>query len=202
MESSKQNLSNETENKHIIYGLGDKHIIFKTANKHIIYENFYLQKNIMENNDTFDCLIIKPGSIQQVVSGLDLDYTSKLMELDLFQIIKTNIGNFIEVITTNLDLNKYKIQNLNIKTKVVDLEPHYIYTIVYIDLEKATEYHNETNLNELASLINGGKIYSNAIIYRTYSPSLSLTEPLAMCSITKEDLRRVLEYRDRFGIES
>lgn len=163
-------------------------------NKHVITENCYLEKVIMENTDTFECLIIKPGSIQHV-PWIDPNYAGKLMELDLFKTEKTNVDNFIEVIATNLDVNKYKIKNLDVKTEIVAEEPYYLYEMLYVDLEKATEFHKDENLNELASLINinGDKIYSNAIVFRSHLPSLS--DSMTMCTITKEDLRRVLHDR-------
>jgi hypothetical protein len=163
-------------------------------NEHVVYENCYLDKVVMENTDTFDCLVIKPGSIQHV-PWIDPNYAGKLMELDLFKTVKTNMDNFIEVLATQLDVNTYKIKNLNVKTEIVSEEPYYLYEMLYVDLEKATEYHKDENLNELASLINinGDKIYSNAIIFRSHIPSLS--DSMTMCTITKEDLRRVLHDR-------
>jgi len=163
-------------------------------NNNVIYENCYLDKIIMENTDTFECMIIKPGTIQHI-PWTDSNYAGKLMELDLFKIVKTNVNNFIEVISTHLDVNNYNIKNLNVKTEIVAEEPYYLYEILYIDLEKEIDFHKEENLNELASLINinGDKIYSNAIVFRSHIPSLS--DSMTMCTITKEDLRRVLHDR-------
>jgi hypothetical protein len=163
-------------------------------NKHIIYENVYLEKITMENTNSFDCLIIKPGSIQHV-PWTDPNYAGKLMELNLFKTVKINADIFFEVIATNLDVDKYKIENLNVKNEIMSEEPYYLYEILYVDLEKATEFHTDENLNELASLlnINGDKIYSNAIIFKTHLPSLS--DSMTMCTITKEDIIRVLHDR-------
>jgi hypothetical protein len=165
-----------------------------SENKNIIYENCYLEKIKMENNDTFDCLIIKPGSIQHI-PWIDPNYAAKLMELDLFNSVNTNQNNFIEVVSLNLEVNKFKINNLNVKTEIVAEEPYYIYEMLYVDLDQATEYHKDENLNELASLINinGDKIYSNAILFKSHLPSLS--DSMTMCTITKEDIRRVLHDR-------
>ena len=165
-----------------------------SENKNVVYENCYLEKILMENTNTFECLSIKPGSIQQV-PWIDSNYAGKLMELELFNTIKTNSANFIEVVATNLEIAKYKIKNLNVKTEIIAEEPYYLYELLYIDLEKNVEYHQDENLNELASLINinGDKIYSNAIIFRSFLPSLS--DSMTMCTITKEDLRRVLHDR-------
>jgi len=165
-----------------------------TENLNKVVENCYLDKIIMENNNIFDCLVIKSGTIQQI-PWIDPNYAGKLMELDLFKIVKTNTDNFIEVITTNLNINKYKIKDLNVKTEIIAEEPYYLYEMLYVDLEKATEYHKDEDLNELASLINinGDKIYSNAIIFKNYLPSLS--DSMTLCTITKDDLKRVLHDR-------
>lgn len=159
-----------------------------------VVQNCYLDKIIMENNNFFDCLVIKSGTIQQI-PWIDPNYASKLMELDLFETVKTNADNFIEVITTYLNINKYKIKDLNVKTEIVAEEPYYLYEILYVDLEKATEYHKDEDLNELASLINinWDKIYSNAIIFKNYLPSLS--DSMTLCTITKDDLKRILHDR-------
>lgn len=165
-----------------------------SENKNVIYENCYLEKIVMENNDEFDCLIIKPGSIKEV-PWIDPNYAGKLMELDLFKTVKTNVDNFIEVVATNLEVNNFKIKNMNAKTEIIAEEPYYLYEMLYVDLEKETDYHKDENLNELASLINinGEKIYSNAIVFRSHLPSL--TDSMTMCTINKEDLRRVLHDR-------
>jgi hypothetical protein len=59
-------------------------------------------------------------------------------------------------------------------------------------LEKAIEFHNPNNLNELASLINvnGEHIYSSAIIFRNHLPSLS--DSMTLCDVTKKDIERLL----------
>lgn len=165
-----------------------------TQEKNVIYENCYLDNIVMENNDDFDCLVINPGSIQHV-SWIESNYAGKLMELDLFKLIKTNSTNFIEVLATHLNIEKYKIKNLNVKTEIIAEEPYYLYELLYVDLEKAVEYHTDDNLNELASLlnINGDKIYSAAIIFKNHIPSLS--DSMTLCAMSKEDLRRILHDR-------
>lgn len=164
------------------------------SSENIIYQNCYLEKIKMETNETFECIVIKPGSIKHV-NWFDPNYAGKLMELDLLKSVKTNEENFIEIIATNLEVDKFKIPNLSIKTEIFGEEPYYLYEILYVDLEKATEYHKEENLNELASLINvnGDQIYSNAIVFRSHIPSLS--DSMNMCTITRDELRRVLHER-------
>jgi hypothetical protein len=162
--------------------------------KNEIYQKCYLDKIIMEKNDTFECLVIKPGTIKSIPWTLP-DYAERLMELDLFESIKTNPNNFIEILSVNLDVDKYKISNLSVKTEIFAEEPYYLYELMYVDLEKATEYHSDENLNELASLLNtnGDKIYSNAIVFKNYIPSL--TDSMNLCTVTKKDLGQVLHNR-------
>lgn len=162
--------------------------------ENVIYQNCYLDKIIMEKNESFDCLVIKQGTIKHI-PWTDPNYAGKLIELDLFKSVRTNSDNFIEVIATNLEVDKYSVPNMTVKNEIFAEEPYYLYEILYIDLEKAKEYHTENNLNELASLVNvnGDLIYSNAIILRSYLPSL--TDSMNLCTMTKEDLRRVLNDR-------
>jgi hypothetical protein len=160
----------------------------------ISHTHSWLEKVQMENKNFFDVLVIKPGSIKNV-SWMDPKYSFKLMELNLFESVKTNEDNFLEVIATKLDVNKYKVKDLFVKNEFIGEEPYYLYEMIYIDLEKEKEYHTEENLNELASLINtnGDQIYSNAIIFRNHLPSL--TDSMNLCTVTKNDLARILHER-------
>lgn len=160
----------------------------------ITHTHSWLEKIKMESNEDFEVLVIKPGSIQSL-SWMDPNYAYKLIELDLFKSVTTNEDNFLEVIAINLDVNKYKVKDLYVKNEFIGEEPNYVYEMIYIDLEKETKYHTEENSNELASLlnINGDKIYSNAIIFKNYLPSL--TDSMKMNTITKQDLGRILHKR-------
>jgi hypothetical protein len=160
----------------------------------ISHTHSWLEKVKMETQEDFEVLVIKPGSIQSV-SWLDPKYAYKLIELDLFKSVTTNEDNFLEVIATNLDVNKYKVKDLYVKNEFIGEEPYYVYEMIYIDLEKETQYHTDENLNELASLlnINGDKIYSNAIIFKNYLPSL--TDSMKLETITKENLAYMLHKR-------
>ncbi len=157
----------------------------------ISHDHSYLEKVVMENNETFEVLVIKSGSIKHL-SWMDPDYSKKLMELDLFETVKTNADNFLEVIATKLNVNNYNVKDLHVKTEIIGEEPYYLYEMLYIDLEKETTFHNDNNLNELASLINinGEQIYSNAIIFRNHLPSLS--DSMTLCDVSKKDIERLL----------
>lgn len=160
----------------------------------ITHTHSWLEKVRMENNENFEVLVIKPGSIQSV-SWMDPNYSYKLIELDLFKSVTTNEDNFLEVIATNLDVDKYKVKDLYVKNEIIGEEPYYVYEMIYIDLEKETQYHTDDNLNELASLINinGDKIYSNVIIFKNHLPSL--TDSMNLSTTTKDDIARILHKR-------
>jgi hypothetical protein len=157
-------------------------------------KNKFIDEIVMENNDNFDCMVILPGSIEKV-SWLQSTYSFELMKLDLFEMVPTNKDNFMEVLATKLDVDKYKIQDMNVKTSIVAEEYSYVYQLMYIDMEKNAEYMIKENLNEMASLINtnGDKIYSNAILFKNYLPSLS--DSMSLVSITKKDVGDFLHNR-------
>lgn len=161
----------------------------------IVHDDSYLEKVIMEKNEFFDCIVIKQGSIKQL-DWSDPAYTKKLFQLDLFESVTVNQDNFFEVIATKININNYSdVSNITIKNEIIGEEPYYLYEMLYVDLEKATQYHKDENLNELASLINinGDNIYSNAILFRNYLPSLS--DSMTLITVTKSDLERVLYER-------
>jgi hypothetical protein len=143
----------------------------------------------MENNNFFDCLVIKNGEINHL-DWADPNYTSNLMKLDIFEIVKTNSDNFVEFLSVNLNVNKYKINNLIVKTEIISDEPNYVYELLYIDLDKEKEF--KIDVNQMASLVNtnGDKIYSNAILVKNYIPSLS--DSMHLCSVSKKDLENLL----------
>ena len=164
-----------------------------TDNTHEI-NKFLLEKVRMENKDDFQVLVIKPGSIQSV-SWMDPNYAFKLIELNLLKSVTTNEDNFLEIIATNLEVNNFKVKDLYVKNEFIGEEPYYVYEMIYIDLEKEPQYHTDENLNELASLfnINGDKIYSNAIVFKNYLPSL--TDSMKLETVTKENLAQILHKR-------
>ena len=158
----------------------------------IVHEFSYLEKVVMEQNEQFDCLVIKIGSISHL-SWNDPNYLKNLLEMELFKSVRCNQDNFFEVIGTNLQINNYSnVKNMTVKNEIICDEPDYLYEIMYIDLEKEIEYHTDINYNELASLIstNGDKIYSNAIIFKNYLPSLS--ESMTLTTVTKQNIHDIM----------
>lgn len=163
--------------------------------KKIVHDSSYLESVTMEQNEIFECLIIKPGLIDHLVWS-DPNYVKKLLQLNMYDSVTVNQDNFFEIIATRLDVNSFSdVKNMSIKNEIVGEEPYYLYELLYVDLEKELQYHNDENYNAIASLVNtnGDKIYSNAILFRNYLPSLSNSMTLA--SVTKLDLERVLYER-------
>ena len=155
--------------------------------------NEYLDQIKMENTETFECIVIKIGTINQI-SYNEPDYLNKLFNLDLFESFKMNADTFIESVNNYLDIPKYSnIKNIYVKQEYFGEEPNYVYEMMYVDLENnINDFPNE---NEMANLlnINGEKIYSNVIIFKNYLPSLS--DSMTLVTITKNDLQRILYSR-------
>ena len=147
----------------------------------------------MENMNNFDILIIKPNKINDI-SWLDLDYSKKLMNLDIYEIYTTNKNDFENMIYTKLNISSLNIPNLIIKNEIIGEEPYYIYELLYIDTNNIN-YENNDNINELATLlnINDDKIYNNVIILKTFIPSLS--DSMLFESITKNNIQLLLHNR-------
>ena len=148
---------------------------------------------VMENTNDFNILIIKPNKINNI-SWIDKDYTDKIINLDIFNIIDTNNINFVETIHSQLNLSDFDIKNINIKNEIIGDEPYYVYEMLYINTEK-TQYEIDDNINELGSLLtlNDDKIYSNVIILKSYLPSLN--DSMVLDNITKTDISKLLHNR-------
>ena len=157
-------------------------------------ENIYLDKITMEEERTFDVLVIKHGSIKEL-SWFDKNYAQNLMKLDLFETVSVNSENFLEIVATKLQMDKYNLKDPYVKNEIIGDEPEYVYELMYVDLEKENEYNKPELENELATLINlnGEKIYSNAILFKNHLPSLS--DSMHLVSTTKDDLARILHNR-------
>jgi len=154
----------------------------------------FLEKVNMENNNSFDCLIIKQGIIKNIL-WQDPNYINHVLELGYIESITLNSDTFLDILAKNLDVDKFKVSNMSAKTEIIGEEPYYLYELTYIDLENEKQYHTDENINDIANLIsiNGDKIYSNAILFKNHIPSL--TNSMNLCNVTKEDLKRVLYKR-------
>jgi hypothetical protein len=151
---------------------------------------------IFENENAFNIILIKP----HIINNLDWfheNYTDHLIELKCYEIISTNKNNFLEIISENLNLKKFKEKpNLEIVTQVISEIPNYIYEIIYID--KLTE--TEDTVNDIATLLNtnDSKIYGNAILIKTFIPSLS--KSILITDITIFNIKEILDNRVKTNV--
>jgi len=144
-----------------------------------------------ENKDDFQLILIKPCSIN------DLDfysntYTNDIIKIDTYENIICNSDNFIDTITDKLLISKYNShKSIQVETQVISEIPNYIYELLYIqNITKENE-----PLNEIASLLNTNdeKIYGNAILMKTYIPSLSNSIVIVNCLL--EHIKNILDSR-------
>ena len=146
---------------------------------------------IFENENNFNIILIKPNTINHL-DWFHENYTSHLTELNCYEIIIANKNNFLEIISENLNLEKFKEKkNLEVVTQVISEIPNYIYELIYID--ELTDL--EDTLNEIATLLNTNtnKIYGNAIIMKTFVPSLS--KSILITDITILNIKEILDNR-------
>ena len=156
--------------------------------------NKVIDKFKMENNNNFECLLIKPTNISDI-SWRDLDYSKKISEIDIYTSITTNNNNFIEIITTKLEIDKFTIKNVSIKNEIIAEDIYYLYELLYIDLIDNKEYHKEEHINGVANLLNtnGDNIYSNALLLKTYLPSLN--DSMIFVDAKISDIQQILHNR-------
>jgi hypothetical protein len=171
---------------------------------------------LMENKEQFECLLIEPHDITNL-SFSDPDYSYKLMNLDAVKSVTLHPENFMLLMSKYLELEKYNFEGVTLNSDIIGEEPNYVYEIYYVDLKDKKEYHTNhnfvvnsssgtnhnkvvnsssgTNVNMIANLLNtnGETIYSNAIVLKTFLPSLS--DSMTLKSIMKQDLGRLLYNR-------
>lgn len=160
----------------------------------IVQDYSFLEKVNMQEDKSVECLVIKQGLIKNI-SWKDPNYLNKILDLNYFESVIFTSENFLEMLAKHLGVDNFSVSNMSAKTEFVGEEPYYTYEMTYIDLENDTKYHNDENINEIANLIsiNGDKIYSNAILFRNYIPSL--TDSMDLYNVNKEDLKRLLHKR-------
>jgi hypothetical protein len=159
--------------------------------KYIIILIIMTTKIIMENNNDFNFLLIKPGPITQEWNHPN--YISMLMKLKLTEAITTNCETYLEMTTKYLDIVKYNDVNVTVITEIIADEPNYLYELLYVDLSKETKYHDTENEFGTLININGDKIYSNVIILKTLLPCDN--ESMHFISMHDDDLERILYNR-------
>lgn len=149
-----------------------------------------------ENNDNFDIILIKPETIDHL-DWFHEDYTLHLTELNCYEIINTDKNNFLDVISSKLNLEKFKNKpGLEVTTQVISEFPNYIYELIYVD--ELTE--KDDIINNIASLLNtnGNKVYGNAILMKTYIPSLS--KSILIKNITIPNIKDILDNRVKTNV--
>ena len=140
----------------------------------------------LENNNNFKVLIIDFGEIKHLPWNSE-DYLSKLLNLDLFQIVETNNENLSKLIIDKLYIEKYN--NSSGITDFIYENKEYIYEMIYLDIDKGEE------INDAATLINtnGKTIYSKAIVFKSYLQKDN--DSLLIDNITKEDIINLMDSR-------
>jgi len=137
-----------------------------------------------ENKNNFQLIMIKPNSISHIDFN-STNYTNELIKLDIYENIICNSENFTEIILEKLLLKKYN----QVETILVSEMPNYIYEILYVPNLSTEE------VNELGTLINTNdeKIYGNALLMKTYIPTLSNSIIIEDCIV--ENIKDILDSR-------
>ena len=145
-------------------------------------------KLYVENTNNFKVLIIEFGKIDHLEWNRE-DYLSKLFDLDIFRFVETNGDNLTQLITEELETNKYICDTLTVTTDRICEDKEYMYEMMFIDVDDGPK------INDAATLINTNdiKIYSKAIVFKSYLPENS--DSMIVDNITKEDMINLLEIR-------
>ena len=149
-----------------------------------------------ENNDNFDIILIKPYNIDHL-DWFNENYTSNIIELECYETINANKDTFLEIISNKLNLEKFKDKtNIEVTTQVISEIPNYIYELVYVN--ELTE--KDDIINNIASLLNtnDNKVYGNAILMKTFIPSLS--KSILIKNITISNIKDILDSRVKTNI--
>lgn len=170
--------------------------------------NLYVNEKLTtEQNEQFKCAVlnIDNSSIINSVDWRDPEYSRKVLELGLVSYVDTNTDTFVKVMAEGLNVGRYNIEGLSIKTETIadyysptitnTHKPSYVYDMSYVDFSNntvGTQFMNENNMNYLGNLfsVNGDIIYSNAVIFK--SRIESHTDSMIMETITKEDIQNIL----------
>ena len=158
-----------------------------------IIDDMVETKVTMENNNDFNILVLKPGTLL-CNDYNDANYIAKNMKTELLYSIKINKDTYLKLTTEHLNIKDYQDIDVSVITNIIGDEPNYIYEMLYIELHNHSKY--QTTENELASLLNidtNNKVYSNAIILKTHLPSLSTS--MIFETVTKDDIYRLLYHR-------
>tara|TARA_B110000971_G_C19920432_1_gene458910 strand:+ start:27 stop:902 length:876 start_codon:yes stop_codon:yes gene_type:complete len=147
------------------------------------------EKFKFENNSNFTLVLIKPKSIDNL-DWLDSNYTTNISQLDIYENLIATSDNFINLMHEKLLIERYD-RNVEVTTQVITETIDYIFEILYV--EGLT--NNDNDINDVATLLNtnGEKVYGNAVLMKTYLPSLSKTNLIVDCS--QNDIKNILYSR-------
>jgi hypothetical protein len=157
--------------------------------------NNFIEEIIMENDNEFECLIIKSNNIDDI-PWTDSNYPKLISNLKIYESIMINKDNFIEILATKLNVKDFSnIKNLSVSNNIIYEDQYYLYEMLYIDNSDYKEYQTKKYFNGVASLLNtdGNLIYSDALLFKNHIPSL--TDSMYLVSSTKQDIENILYYR-------
>ena len=145
-------------------------------------------KLYFENTNNIQVLVIDFGTIDNLEWKSE-NYLNNLLDLDLFKFIETNSEDLIRLIPEELQIDKYVGKNIRITTDKICDDKQYIYEMMFVDVDDGPK------INDAATLINTNdiKIYSKAIVFKSYLPENS--DSMIVDNITKEDMINLLEIR-------
>jgi hypothetical protein len=146
-----------------------------------------------ENKNEFNIILIKPCIIDNL-DWNDLKYSDNISNLDIYEDISCNSENFIDIIYEKLLISKYDNNNLEVNTQIINELPNFIYELLYI------ENFSENEFNGVATLLNtnGEKIYGNAILMKTFLPSLS--NSILIVDSNNKNIKDILDSRVNINI--
>jgi len=148
-----------------------------------------------ENKNNFQLVLIKPIDDSKIIDQLDYNsetYTDDIIKINIYEYILCNSDNFIDIISDNLLINKYNKEcDIEIETQVVSELPNYVYELLYV--KNINE--NQELINNIANLLNTNddKIYGNALLIKTYIPSLSNSILIENCNL--DNIKFILDKR-------
>ena len=103
------------------------------------------EKLTTEQNEEFKCAILNGSGSANInsVDWRDPEYSRKVLELGLVSYVDTNTDNFVQVMAEGLNVAKYNIEGLPIKTEIIadyysplitnTHKPSYAYNMSYVD---------------------------------------------------------------------
>ena len=145
-------------------------------------------KLYFENTNNIQVLVIDFGTIDNLEWKSE-NYLNNLLDLDLFKFIETNSEDLIRLIPEELQIDKYVGKNIRITTDKICDDKQYIYEMMFVDVDDGPK------INDAATLINTNniKIFSKAIIFKTYLPENN--DSMLLNTITKNDIINLMETR-------